>query len=145
MAKLMRKINVISRCASMYRAQNSGDNLPGIYHSYIFVIYNNPGLSQDKLAKRLCINKSNVTRHMSFLESNGYITRCTSDKDKRELLVYPTEKLNNVYPEIKKISREWNELVSCDISEEELLMFESILDKLSARAMELVYPAEDEQ
>ena len=72
MATIMRKMNVISRCEGIYRTQQSKDNLPGIYHSYVFAITGNPGLSQDKLAKHMCINKSSVTRHLACLEKEGY-------------------------------------------------------------------------
>ena len=144
MANIMRNINVIYRCENMYRAQKSSENLPGIYHSYIFVICKNPGLSQDKLAKKLCVNKSNVTRHLAFLESGGYIER-RPGTDKREMLIYPTDKIKAIYPEIQGISSEWRNLLLQAVDSEELCAFENTLQKLAAKAAEIIYSTEDKQ
>jgi len=140
----MRNINIICRCGGQYRTQNSSDNLPGIYHSYIFAISKHPGLSQDKLAKHLCVNKSNVTRHLAFLESGGYIER-RPGTDKREMLIYPTDKIKAIYPEIQGISSEWRNLLLQAVEPDELCAFESTLQKLAAKAAEIIYSTEDKQ
>ncbi len=139
MASVMRKMNVLSRCEDIYRSRQSTEGLQGIYHSYVFAISKTPGLSQDGLAKYLCINKSSVTRHLSYLEERGYVERKVSEKDKRELLVYPTEKLINARPEIANITGQWNELIAYDISPDELEAFHVVLDKMVNRATELIY------
>ena len=112
-------MNIISRCEAIYRTEQSTEHLPGIYHSYIFAICRNPGITQDGLAKHLCKNKSNVTRHLGFLESNGYVERKVSEKDKREMLDYPTENMLDTLPEVKKITMEWNTMIAEGISKEE--------------------------
>lgn len=142
MKNLMRKMNAVTRCAAIYRTQNSSSRLPGIYHSYVFAVCNNPGWSQDKLAKHICTNKSNVTRHLCFLEDNGYIERRASEKDKRELLVYPTEKMLQMLPEVRKISKEWNDKVTCGIPEAELEIFDRILEKIREKSIEIVFNRE---
>ena len=135
---LTRSINIISRCAASYRTAHSTEGLPGIYHSYVFAICLNPGLSQEKLSRHLCINKSNITRHLAYLEENGYIERRTCAKDKRELLVYPTEKMLGAFPEVKRVTGEWNALLSEGIDEGELAVFLSVLERLSDRARDLL-------
>ena len=50
MSTIMRKMNIISRCETIYRAQRLPE-LPGIYHSYALTICKNPGFSQERLAK----------------------------------------------------------------------------------------------
>ena len=143
MPTIMRKINVINRCYALYRAEKSSLNIHGGYHSYIIAICGHPGSSQDFLAKHLCKNKSSVTRHLTFLENEGFIERKTSAEDKRELLVYPTEKMTNILPEIKKISQEWNSLITKDISDNELEIFNTVLDKMFLTSKHLVYGKED--
>lgn len=145
MASIMRRMNVISRCESIYRTEQLGEDLPGIFHSYILTICAKPGMSQDKLAKHLCLNKSNVTRHLAKLEKNGYIERKVCVEDKRELLVYPTEKMLEIYPEVVRITREWNVLVAEDVSEEELEVFHRVLDKMVDRSRKIVYGEESVQ
>ena len=145
MPTIMRKISVISRCAALYRSQNSSENLHGIYHSYITAICRHPGSSQDFLAKHLCKNKSSVTRHLTHLENEGYIERKISPEDKREILVYPTEKMLSVLPETYEIARKWNGILKADIEEGELEIFNKVLDKMFLTARETIYGKEEEK
>ena len=137
MAMFMRKLNAIARCSGLYRTQNADTQLPDIYHSYVHAICRNPGMSQDKLSKHLCINKSSVTRHLAYLEQNAYIERKVSCEDKREMLVYPSPKMLDAHPEIVRISKQWNDLLSEGIGEEELHVFMSVLDKLYEKAKQI--------
>ena len=145
MASIMRRMNVISRCESIYRTQKLEQDLPGIFHSYILTICAKPGMSQEKLARHLCLNKSNVTRHLAKLEQKGYIERKVCEEDKRELLVYPTEKMLAIHPEVVRITRQWNVLVAEDVSEEELAVFHRVLDKMVDKSREIVYGEESAQ
>jgi len=142
MASIMRKLNVISRCEAIYRTAHSAEHLPGIYHSYVLSICRNPGLSQERIAKHLCINKCSVTRHLAFLEKEGYVERKASCEDKREILVYPTQKMLDIHPEVVGITRKWNELVAEGIPQQELEIFHNILDKMLDKSLELVYSGE---
>ena len=144
MAKIMRLMNKIARCQSMYRTNKSTADLPGIYHSYVFCICKNPGLSQEKIAKNLCFNKSSVARHMAYLETNGYIERKTSPEDKRELLVYPTQKALDVWPIIEQMRSEWNDLILEDFSEEEVELLLKMMQKVQHKAMDLVKEVEED-
>lgn len=138
MATIMRKMNVISRCEAIYRSQKSSHGLPGIYHSYVFAICREPGQSQDALAKYLCINKSSVTRHLSGLEKEGYIERKVSKEDKRETLVYPTQKMLDILPEVTAVTKQWNTLVADGISDDELEIFHKIMDRMLERSLEII-------
>lgn len=144
MATIMRKMNMISRCESIYRTQQlDGVDLQGVHHSFILAICNNPGKSQEWLAQHICLNKSNITRHLSHLEQNGYIQRKSDDHDKRILLVYPTAKMLEILPEARKIVERWNGYIAQDFSAEELKLFHSMLDRMEMRAKELVYREEE--
>lgn len=143
MATIMRKMNIISRCESIYRTENSTDHLPGIYHSYVFAICKNPGITQDGLAKHLCKNKSNVTRHLSFLEKNGLVERKPCEKDKRETLVYPTQKMLLILPEVRTITIDWNSKIAQGINDEELEIFHKVLDEMLIKSKEIIYGKDD--
>src|SRR5699024_1205899 len=99
MESLMRYINRTARLSTLYRNEKLKEyGLTGIHHTYILNICRNPGISQEKLAKMIYVNKSSVTRQLARLELKGYVKRIPSTSDKRELLIYPTEKTNEVYP-----------------------------------------------
>jgi DNA-binding MarR family transcriptional regulator len=67
------------------------------------------------------------------------VKRIQDPNDKRSLLVYPTEKMLEAFPEIRRIAREWNSALIEDIDEEELRIFESVLEKMERRAVELAF------
>lgn len=139
MSAIMRNMNIIARCAAIYRTRQIDlDGLQGVHHSYILAIVNHPGMSQDRLAKHLCLNKSNVTRHLAGLEKLGYVERRTSESDKRETLVYPTVKMQEVYPEVLRVTREWNAMISEGLTQEELECFERLIEKMLGRSLELI-------
>lgn len=145
MATIMRKMNIISRCEAQYRTERTKNSLQGIFHSYVLAVCHRPGLSQDALAKHLCINKSNVTRHLSCLEKDGYIERRQSEEDKREMLVFPTEKMLSLHSEVVEITKDWNSLIAEGVSEEELSVFHSVLDRILERSIALVYEKESDK
>lgn len=135
MPTIMRQINMISRCEGLYRTDRlRGAELGACHHSYVLAICRNPGISQEELARHICINKSGVTRHLAYLEEHGYVSRIHSESDKRVTLVYPTEKMRQVFPEVKRIVEEWNEYLTAGLTEAELAQFRELLDRLALRA-----------
>ena len=135
MPSISRYINIISRCGNMYRSERLKDtDLGATHHAYLFNICRNPGISQEQLSKMIYINKSNVTRNLATLEKHGYIERRPSETDKRVMLVYPTQKAEDVLPLLREIIHDWNTLVAADLTEEELEQLRSILARMAERA-----------
>lgn len=139
MAKFMKALNNICRAQAVYRrGKVSTPDLPAAHFSYVLAICREPGRSQEELARELCINKSTVARALNQLEERGYITRNSLPHDKRQVAVYPTEKMNAVLPQIKQASVEWMALLSEGIPAEELAIFDTVLNRMQARAREII-------
>ena len=135
MPSIMRCVNVISRCAAMYRADKMpSKDFSACQHTYILTICHHPGISQEQLARYIPLNKSNVARTLAALEERGYVERRQSETDKRVTLVYPTQKMLKIYPAVKSVADEWNEYLVSDLSEEEKIQFRNTLEKISLRA-----------
>lgn len=135
MPSIMRSVNIISRCGAMYRADKMPNTeISACHHMYVLSICRHPGISQEQLARHICLNKSNVTRSLATLEENGFVERRQSDADKRVTLVYPTKKMLALYPKVKEIADSWNEYLSADLTEEERELFQKTLEKISKRA-----------
>ena len=139
MAAIMGKINVITRCAAAYRGERTDSQLPAIYHSYVFAICRNPGMTQDALSKYLCMGKSNVTRHLASLEADGFVERRVGQRDRREMQVYPTEKMLALYPQALQASKEWTRMLQEDISPEDMETFYRVLSQMADRARKIVF------
>lgn len=139
MPSFMRQINVIGRCSAMVRNQKLADTgLTGWHYSYILTLCRNPGQSQEHLARHIYINKSNVTRHLTQLEKNGYVERRQSEEDKRVMLVYPTDKAYEVLPRVREVVRSWNSFLTEDFTPEEMEQFNSMLERITRKATEAV-------
>ena len=142
MPTLNRRLNVIVRCAALYREKALAGTGVGPYeNAYLFYICHNPGASQEKLARELYVNKSSVTRHLSHLETEGFLTRVPDENDRRSLLVYPTEKALAILPRLRAVSKEWESLLTAGLSDAESEMFINILDKAFANAKNAVKEA----
>ena len=144
MSKFMKMLNNISRSQAIYRHHKiSAEDLQSCHYSFVLAICRMPGSSQEELAQELCLNKSTVARSLNSLEEKGYITRTPLPNDKRQFSVHPTEKMLSVLPEVKEASDEWMSLLSSDISEEELEIFDSVLKRMQARAREIIKNQEE--
>lgn len=147
MPSLSRNINVISRCAAAYRAEMlEGSGISAAHYFYIIAACKDPGISQDKLAKKLYINKSSVARAIQTLENDGFVERKQSETDRRITLVYPTQKANELLPQILEVSHGWHEFLFDAIEEDERELFMTLLEKIVKRATSYVdQKTEDEK
>ena len=144
MSKFMKMLNNVSRSQAIYRsARISAKDLLVSHYAFVFAICQKEGRSQEEIARELCLNKSTVARALNTLEENGYIERRPTPNDKRQLSVYPTDKMLAVLPEIKEASDDWMKLLSEGIPQDELDIFNSVLERMQARAREITEGQEE--
>ena len=135
MSQIIRDITEIARCGAQYRADRLEPlDLKGCHASYLTEICANPGISQDKLAKRICINKSNVARQAAVLEEKGFLTRVPSVTDKRIMELHPTSKTLELLPEISGTLKCWESCITGDLTPQELEQLAALLEKMKTRA-----------
>ena len=135
MSQIIRDITEISRCGAQYRSDRLAPmGLKACHASYLTEICDCPGISQERLAGRICINKSNVARQAAVLEEEGFITRTPSPADKRVMQLYPTEKAMAIMGQIRGVLKCWEECIGQDLSEEEKELLSKLLAKMKTRA-----------
>ena len=135
MSEIIRDITEITRCGSQYRTDSlSPLGLKACHASYLMEICAEPGISQDRLAGRICINKSNVARQAAFLEEAGFITRTSCQNDKRVMRLYPTEKAREALPQITQIMDTWEECLTQGLTEDEKEILATLLARMKIRA-----------
>ena len=135
MSQIIRDITEIARCGAQYRTDRLAPmGLKSCHASYLTEICAHPGISQDKLAKRICINKSNVARQAAALEEEGFITRIPSTTDKRIMELHPTQKTLDLLPQLSGILKCWESCITGDLTEEELAQLAGLLAKMKTRA-----------
>ena len=144
MLKFMKMLNNISRSQAIYRCSRmSAGDLQSGHYAFVLAICREPGRSQEDLAQELCVNKSTVARNLNYLEEKGYISRTLLPQDKRQFSVYPTDKMLAILPELKAASLEWMKLLSEDIPENELAVFDSVLSRMQEKAREIIEKQEE--
>ena len=138
MDSLIRYISRIHRSGNVYRERLVNIGLSGFQHVYILEVCHHPGISQERLARHICVNKSNVTRQLSALEQAGFITRSPSPDDKRVLQVFPTQKAESAYPQVCALMAEWNRRLLEDFTEEERTCLMSMLERAMGKAIQII-------
>ena len=134
MPRIMKKLNNISRSQAVFRNSKLGGELPPGCHTYVLAICRAPGRTQDELAADICTSKSTVARRIDWLLERGYVTREPSKEDKRCLKVYPTDKMLMLLPEVRRITQQWNLIITEGISDDDMAVFESVLSRMEAKA-----------
>ena len=135
MSQINRKILAIARCNTQYRSEKMAPfGLKACHTSYLVQICANPGISQDRLAQLIFINKSNVARQAAFLEEEGYIRREPSQADRRVIELYPTDKALELLPQVREILMDWEQYITEDVTPEEVEILTRVLAKMKDKA-----------
>ena len=138
MSQIIRNMTEITRCGVQYRTESLAPlELKACHASYLREICADPGISQDQLAARICINKSNIARQAAALEEGGFITRTPSAEDKRVMCLYPTEKTLELMPKLNEVLMCWENCITNDLSEEERDLLTSLLMKMKSSTREI--------
>ncbi len=136
MSQIIRDIIEIARCSVQYRGdQLAPMGLKSCHASYLTEICANPGISQDGLARKICLNKSNVARQAAILEEDGFIIRKPSEADKRVMELYPTEKTLSLMPRISKILVCWENCIGDSLNEDERELLSALLARMKERSV----------
>ena len=135
MSQIIRDIIEITRCTVQYRTEALAPlGLKSCHASYLTEICATPGISQDQLASRICINKSNVARQAAILEEDGFIIRTPSPTDKRIMQLFPTQKTLDLLPQISQLLAGLELCLTSDMTEEEKDLLEELLSRMLTKA-----------
>ena len=102
---------------------------------YIMFIYDNPNCSQEDLVNMFGQSKGNIAKTLKKLENQGFIRREVNPENRRKYMLNTTEKGNNLVPEYRKISKEWEKEVG--ISEEDIEIKKRIKE-IAIKGMKLI-------
>lgn len=112
---------------------------------YVFLmkLYRKGGISQEELSSYLKIDKGTTAKAIKKLEDEGYLVRDIDLRDKRAYRIFLTPKALDVIPTIQVAAKDWKNIITSGLSEEESLWIEQILHKMAVNAY--YYKVEDEE
>ena len=132
---VMKYVGEMWHCANLYRTeQYEGLDIGSFQDSYLINICKNPGITQEQLSRLIYVHKSNVARQVGSLEEKGFVERRPDPSDRRNLLLYPTEKAAAAMGRIREAHAAWRELLLQGFSEEERELAGKYLERLAENA-----------
>ena len=140
MEDIFRYFNIISKHSNVFL-----DNilepfeLCSCHRLFIHKIYENPGITRDKIKTIVHIHPSNTTRIIDYLDSKGYIIKQINESDKRICELYPTEKLKEVYHVLVAAEEKWIGIITKDLSEEDLNKYRELLELSTKLSIEYIH------
>lgn len=102
---------------------------------YLMFIYDNPDCSQEDLVNMFCQSKGNIAKILKKFEDEGYIEREINPENRRKYMLNTTEKTNELIPEFRQISKDWEDEVGLTDKDEEL---KNRLKEIAINGMKLV-------
>lgn len=116
--------------------QNITDLIPS-HGNILTALYQNDGkLTMKEIAKRIGKDKSTVTPLVKKLLNLGYIERRKCEKDKRITYIILTDKGREIESKYKNISKEVYKTAYKGFSQEEKVIFLSLLKKMNTNFSE---------
>lgn len=132
MENLSRNLLLVSRKAQTCVGEIAKKyNLSASGQPFFMAISRQNGLTQEELTTLVGVDKAMTTRAIQSLESKGFIVRKQGVKDKRQNLVYKTEKVDLVESRLRADLLEFNACFTKEIDEPELEFFMSILNRMN--------------
>ena len=130
-----RRIRKIDKDAQRFVAQALGNtNLSLSDYDMIHTVNRRPGITQEELRKKYCLDKSTIARRAAKLEKEGYIERRSHPEDGRRKQLFITEKgavLRNAKVEAESFFFEW---LTADLTSQELAQLCPLLDRIQMRS-----------
>jgi DNA-binding MarR family transcriptional regulator len=134
---MMRNICLSARAYTLYRDEKlKALGLSAAKASYLVTIRNHPGITQEELALNLVYNASSVARQVARLEKDGFIRRERSLEDRRQFLLYATQKGLDVLPQVSQINTSFITKMTAAFSPEELETLLNLTNRLCHCAKE---------
>jgi DNA-binding MarR family transcriptional regulator len=96
-----------------------------------------PGLSAVEVADRTLMDKVAVSRAVTKLIKNGRIDREFADADRRRSILNLSDQGRQVHNEIAPLALQFEQELLQDISDEELQVFNKVLEQLLEKARQL--------
>ncbi|MBW4082984.1 MarR family winged helix-turn-helix transcriptional regulator [Paenibacillus sp. S150] len=109
----------------------------GGQHSFLKLILNQPGITQDQMTNEMKFDKATTARSVKQLEESGYIERKTDPSDRRSSLLYPTPKALEFAPVLQSVLAELNRKLTVGLTAEEADQLVNLLQKINRNSAKL--------
>ena len=109
---------------------NGAKGLVPSHGDILVCLYKNGKMTMKDIADSIHRTKPTVTVLIDKLEKLGYLKRVASDEDSRSTNIVLTKKGEDFKPTFEKISKDLNEMLNKNLSENEVKLLEKLLRKV---------------
>jgi DNA-binding MarR family transcriptional regulator len=95
-------------------------------------------IMQEDLVRHYRLDKGTIARAVKKLEDRGYIRRITDPGNRRAVRLFLTEKGEGAVPRLHTINREWEDLVSAGLSDEERTTMYRLIKRVAQDSLALL-------
>lgn len=128
MNDIYRYFNIITKHSNVFLDSKLAKfELCSGHRIFIRKIIEKPGITRDSFKHIAHVHPSNITRAIDYLEEKGFIIKELKEEDKRICLLYPTEKLDEVYKVLIEAEKEWTDIITKGLNEEQLEIYNKFL------------------
>lgn len=105
--------------------------------AYLMETILNEGQPQERLAEIVLVDRAATTRALKCMETSGLVTRRPNPENRRQKLVYPTQKGREVMDELLNRLTENTEMMFEGFSPEERKLFLAMMDRIIGNAKKI--------
>lgn len=121
---------ISGRLAGVYRDENI--TIPE--WRVLAVVAQATSLAARDVVKRTPMDKMTVSRAVASLEAKNFVTRATSDADRRVSMLSLSEEGRALFDRVAALALEFEDELMASLEPEETALFRSVLQKLEERA-----------
>ena len=135
-APLTKLTNSLYRCTQAYCNEVLEKySLGSGTYPFLLTLFIKEGINQNQISKELNVDKAMSARAIKKLIALGYLKKEEDQKDSRAYKLYLTETAKTILPSVKEELRIWNEMITKDLSEQELEKTIDLLSKVLKNAI----------
>jgi DNA-binding MarR family transcriptional regulator len=128
MAEILREIGMIARALdSIANIEFKEFDLTRGQYLYLIRICENPGIIQEKLAEMIKVDRTTASRAIKKLEANGFIEKRIDSANRKIKRIFPTEKGNEISPNISRENEHSERVALQGLSEDESTVLSGLL------------------
>lgn len=127
---LMAKIRQVGERLFLRRLKGAGIEINPAQGRIMFALWQKDGVSIQELVKKTQLGKSTLTSMLDRLEAMGYVRRQRSHQDRRQILIYRTEKDRATEKQYVQLSEQMTEIWYQGFTEAEADRFEAYLQRI---------------
>lgn len=106
------------------------DAFNGAQGRILYVLWQNDGISISGLSAQTSLANTTLTSMLDRMEAAGLIVRVPDPKDRRSKLIALTDKAKSLKDDYERISQEMSDLYYIGFTEQEVIQFESYLQRV---------------